>query len=226
MKSWVGCKLSDWYRLREFWNSIGEIFRPKGRKKQEAWEDDKVSCPVIFTFIEPWSSIWHETFCNRRLTQASCSLLVTKTWLLRLDGARGVVVGKALRYISAGRGFDSRWCHWNFQWHKPSSRTMALGSNQPLTEISTRCISWGKGGRCVRLTTLPPFCVVMKSGKLNFLELSGSLQACNGTALPLLCLDTSLGVAVRQMFKCQVRIGRSLVCIICYSRVKYTRKSE
>jgi hypothetical protein len=45
----------------------------------------------------------------------------------------------------------------------------------------------GKGGRCVRLTTLPPPCtVVMKSGNLNFLEPSGPLQACNGTALPLL----------------------------------------
>jgi hypothetical protein len=62
---------------------------------------------------------------------------------------------------------------------------MALGSTQPLTEMSTRCISWGKGGRCVRLTTLPPSCaVVMKSGNLNFLEPSGPLQACNGTALP------------------------------------------
>jgi len=30
---------------------------------------------------------------------------------------------------------------------------MALGSTQPLTEISTRSISWGKGGRCIRLTT-------------------------------------------------------------------------
>jgi len=29
-------------------------------------------------------------------------------------GARGGVVVKALRYIPAGRGFDSRWCHWNF----------------------------------------------------------------------------------------------------------------
>jgi hypothetical protein len=44
----------------------------------------------------------------------------------------------------------------------------------------------GKGGRCVRLTTSPPSCTfVMKSGNLNFLELSGPLQACNGTALPL-----------------------------------------
>jgi len=43
----------------------------------------------------------------------------------------------------------------------------------------------GKCGRCVRLTTLPPFCDVMKSGNLNFLEPSRSLQACNGAALPL-----------------------------------------
>ena len=30
-----------------------------------------------------------------------------------------------------------------FHWHNPSSRTRALGSTQPLTEMSTRCISWG-----------------------------------------------------------------------------------
>jgi hypothetical protein len=36
---------------------------------------------------------------------------------------------------------------------------------------------------------LPPSCaVVMKSGNLNFLEPSGPLQACNGTALPLYIL--------------------------------------
>ena len=41
----------------------------------------------------------------------------------------------------------------------------------------------GKGGRCVRLTTLPPSCAAfMKSEYLNFLEPSGPLQACNGTA--------------------------------------------
>ena len=44
-----------------------------------------------------------------------------------------------------------------FHWHNPSSRTMALGSIQPLTEISTRNISWGrKGSWCMGLTTLPP----------------------------------------------------------------------
>ena len=62
---------------------------------------------------------------------------------------------------------------------------MALGSTQPLTEPGV--FPGGKGGWCVRLTTLPPSCaVVMKSGNLNFLESSGPLQTCNGTALPLL----------------------------------------
>jgi len=62
---------------------------------------------------------------------------------------------------------------------------MALGSINLLTEMNTRCISWAKGGRCVVLTTLPPsYAVVMKSGNLNFLEPSGPLRDCNGTALP------------------------------------------
>ena len=30
-----------------------------------------------------------------------------------------------------------------FHWHNPSDRTMALGSTQPLTEMSTRRTSWG-----------------------------------------------------------------------------------
>ena len=58
---------------------------------------------------------------------------------------------------------------------------MALRSTQPLTEMSTRNISWG-----VKADNLPQSCaVVTKSGNLNFLERSGPLRACNGTALPL-----------------------------------------
>jgi len=46
-----------------------------------------------------------------------------------------------------------------FHWHNPSGRTVALGLTQPLTEMSTRNISWGgRGDRCIRLTTLPPSC--------------------------------------------------------------------
>jgi len=51
---------------------------------------------------------------------------------------------------------------------------MDMRSTKPVTEMNNRFISWGKCGRCVRLTALPPSCVVvMKYGKFNFLETSG-----------------------------------------------------
>jgi hypothetical protein len=71
---------------------------------------------------------------------------------------------------------------------------MALGSTQPLIEMSTRNTSWvdsasnrneyqeyflgGKGGRCVGLTTIPPSCA-------DFLAIRepqppGTLRACLG----------------------------------------------
>jgi hypothetical protein len=49
---------------------------------------------------------------------------------------------EALRYKSESRGFNSRWCQWIFYQHNPSSRTMAVGLTQSLTEMSTRNISW------------------------------------------------------------------------------------
>jgi hypothetical protein len=71
-------------------------------------------------------------------------------------GDRVGTVVMVLCYKSEGRWFDSIWCHWN-----PSDRTMTLGSTQPLTEMSTRSVSRGKSGRCVRLTTLRPSCAVV-----------------------------------------------------------------
>jgi len=62
---------------------------------------------------------------------------------------------------------------------------MALGSTQPLTEMNTRSISWGKKWPVHKADNLPPSCaVVTKSGNLNLLDPSGSVQACNGTVLP------------------------------------------
>ena len=89
---------------------------------------------------------------------------------------------EARRYEPEGRGFESDGVDGNFRWHNPSGRTVALGLTQPLTEMSTRNISWGrKAGRCLRLTTLPPSCA-------DCLEIwepqpSGNLKACNGIAL-------------------------------------------
>ena len=61
--------------------------------------------------------------------------------------------------------------------HNPSGRTVALGSTQPLTKMSTRNISWGyKGGRCFGLTTLPPFWNLRTSTSWNPLGLSRPVQ--------------------------------------------------
>jgi len=63
---------------------------------------------------------------------------------------------------------------------------MALGSTQLLTEMSPKSISWGLRRPVHKADNLPPFrTVVTKSGKPNFLEHSGPVQVCNGTALPL-----------------------------------------
>ena len=110
-----------------------------------------------------------------------------------MKGDRGSAVVKALCYKSEGRGVDSRWCHWNF------SLTLSFRSHYgPGVDSASNRNEYqvhflgGKGGRCVRLTTLPPSCaVVTKSGNLNFLEPSGSVQACNGIALPLVLLSDS-----------------------------------
>ena len=60
--------------------------------------------------------------------------------LLCFPGARGGAVGWGTA-LQAGR---SRVRFIGFlHWHNPSGRTMALGSTQPLTEISTRNVSWG-----------------------------------------------------------------------------------
>ena len=69
-----------------------------------------------------------------------------------------------------------------FYWINPSGRTMALGSTQPLTEISARNISWGVKGWQPYHLQVP---IVLKSGSLNLLERSGPVQACNGIDLPL-----------------------------------------
>ena len=74
---------------------------------------------------------------------AQNSYLFTYNTFIRRGQAVAQLV-EALRYKPEGRGFDSRWCHWIFfHWYNRSGRTMALESTQPLTEMSTRNVSWG-----------------------------------------------------------------------------------
>jgi hypothetical protein len=75
-----------------------------------------------------------------------------------------------------------------FRWHNPSGRTMALQSTLPLTGMSTKNISWGV--KAAGAWSWQPYHLhvptVLKSEKLNFLEPSEPVQACNGIALPFL----------------------------------------
>ena len=66
---------------------------------------------------------------------------------------------EALRYKPEGRGFDSRWCHWNFSltqsfWLRYGPWVDSAFNRNEYQEYFLE----GKGGRCVGLTTLPPFC--------------------------------------------------------------------
>jgi hypothetical protein len=71
-----------------------------------------------------------------------------------------------------------------FHRHNPSGSTMALGLNQPLTEMSTWGVKVGSSYGWQSYHLRVP--IVLKSGSFNLLEPSGLVQDCNGIALYLL----------------------------------------
>jgi hypothetical protein len=107
------------------------------------------------------------------------------------------------------RGFDSRWCHWNFHWHKPSGRTMAVRSTQPLTEISNTLKAAGElGWQC--------YChyvqTVLTAGSLKLLEPSGPVYVYIAIALPFFCLSLSIhraccSLLISVIFKLSLELG-------------------
>jgi hypothetical protein len=91
----------------------------------------------------------------------------------------------AMLYKLEGRVFDSRWCHWKF------SCTYIFGSHdRPGVNSSSNRNKYQKyflrvkaaGVRRADKTYLLPMLTVLKSGSLNLLEPSGSVQACNAIA--------------------------------------------
>ena len=86
---------------------------------------------------------------------------------------------KALRYKPEGQGFDSRWCHWNFSLTQSFWQRYGPGVDSASNRNEyQKYFLGGKGGWCVRLTTLPPSCA-------DCLEIwepqpPGTLRACPG----------------------------------------------
>ena len=66
---------------------------------------------------------------------------------------------EALRYKPEGRGFDSRWCHWNFSLtYSFRSHYGPKADSVSNTNEYQEYFLGGKGGWCVGLTALPPSC--------------------------------------------------------------------
>jgi hypothetical protein len=81
-----------------------------------------------------------------------------------------------------------------FYWHNPAGHTLALGSTQPLTEMSTRIIAWGKNDRCVGLTTL-------LTSYADCLEILGILTYWNPKGLSGNCFTfLNLGICLLSFF--------------------------
>ena len=113
-------------------------------------------------------------------------ILLNNVYLLA--GAWSSVVFKALRHKSEGPGIDSkRWRLEFILWQLTSP--CALGSTQPL-KMSTRIFLGGKGGRCVRVTTLQSsYAECLEIWSLNRPEPSGPHRPVIGAALPFISLN-------------------------------------
>ena len=109
-----------------------------------------------------------------------------------------------------------------FHRHNPSGRTIALGSTQPLTGMSTRNISWGVktagayGWQPYHLHVQ----IFLKFESLKLLEPSGPVQSCNGIALPfkITCHHafriSTLDWNERQTLCCYALKNFSICCMI------------
>jgi hypothetical protein len=87
-----------------------------------------------------------DNLCMSVLRRNMPSLTVTPTLKTSTAGNRGTAVAQWLGCCATNRkvaGSIPDGVTGIFHWHNPSDRIMALGSTQPLTEMSTGSISWG-----------------------------------------------------------------------------------
>jgi hypothetical protein len=103
-----------------------------------AWQQPIIRMTCIKYLQECW--LWSYSACLRE--SVKISILLHLVYYL----TQGTTVAQWLRYCATNRkvaGSIPDDVIGIFHWHNPSDRTMAMGSTQPLTEMSTRSISWG-----------------------------------------------------------------------------------
>ena len=107
-----------------------------------------------------------------------------------MQWGRGGLV-EALRYKPEGRGFDSRWCHWNFSFTLCFRSHYGPGfDSAPNMNEYQQYFLGGKDGLWAGLTTLPSSCADCL--EIWYPQPPGTLRACPGlkwnffTSLPLL----------------------------------------
>ena len=126
----------------------------------------------------------------------------------------------ALRYKTSGRGFNSWRCHWNFSWHNPSGRVMALGFTQTLNKNVYQ--EYFLGVKSTGAYIWQPYHIhvpmVLKSGSLNLLENSGPLQAYKG--LPYVDENWPQNEMRRSQINIQVFMGCGATRLWCYQNLR------
>jgi len=119
----------------------------KGLKRPNRLWDQHNSLPAEYreSFVGPNDArAWRLFKLWKRGATSPLPPLVSITFIhCAICGARGGAVGwgTALQVGRSRVRFPMVTLDF-FHWHNPSGRTMALGSTQPLTEMSSRNVSW------------------------------------------------------------------------------------
>jgi len=119
----------------------------------------------ILYYIICGPSLTETSLCNAYLYCVCLCSCILQTIIITTNMYQMHIGLYFIYNVVNGKGKGTRWCSWLrhwatsrkvagsipdgvfgiFHWHNPSGRTMALGMTQPLTEMSTRSISWGGG---------------------------------------------------------------------------------